>query len=95
MWMFTLQAPNNVIQYSIIGDTNGIQYFYVNPTSGRLSLQRSIVGTGISPFNVSTRLIYPTIYTSILYKIWNEFSFQLVFMKQVMYFTYPAFGEGI
>ena len=51
--MLHLQAPNNVIKYSIVGDGDAVGYFYVHPTEGRITLLRSVLDTGRSVYRVS------------------------------------------
>ncbi|XP_060080745.1 protocadherin Fat 4-like, partial [Ylistrum balloti] len=46
-------TANNRIEYELTGDSTATQYFYVNPSSGEVSLLQSIVGTGVSPFRLT------------------------------------------
>ena len=42
---FPTQAPNNVLSYSITGDSDGQKFFYIHPTDGTISLLKSVYET--------------------------------------------------
>ena len=48
-----LQAPNNAIEFEIIGDEDAGDYFYINPTSGAISLLQSVLETNKNIYRVS------------------------------------------
>ena len=39
---FLLQAPNNVIAYEIVGENEASKYFYINPSTGDITLLQSV-----------------------------------------------------
>ena len=41
------------MRYSLIGDTTAIEYFYVNPTTGVVSIKKPLSATDIATFKVS------------------------------------------
>ena len=50
---FAFQAPNNVLSYSIVGDEPAPKFFFVNPSSGDISLFQSILETDQREYRVS------------------------------------------
>ncbi|KAK0048619.1 protocadherin Fat 4, partial [Biomphalaria pfeifferi] len=49
-------TPFNVDTFSIIGESAALSYFQINPSSGVVSLQQSLVGSGPDSFRVNVRL---------------------------------------
>ena len=49
---FLIQAPNNVITYSLSGDDAILETFFISPTTGELTLQRSVLDDEASQFRV-------------------------------------------
>ncbi|XP_036359005.1 uncharacterized protein LOC115211772 [Octopus sinensis] len=47
-------APNNVISYEIYGEQSALQYFFINPNTGAVSLIKSLVN-GPNQFDVKIR----------------------------------------
>ena len=42
-WQYrSSQAPNNVVTYAIIGEGEAPNYFYINPTTGDITLLQSV-----------------------------------------------------
>ena len=41
------------MRYSLVGDTTAIEYFYVNPTTGVVSIKKPLSATDIATFKVS------------------------------------------
>ena len=49
----SLQAPNNKVEFSIVGEGDAQQYFYIHPTKGDISLLKSVLKTKRSYYRVS------------------------------------------
>ena len=56
---FAFQAPNNVLSYSIVGDEPAPKFFFVNPSSGDISLFQSILETDQREYRVSRGPLLP------------------------------------
>ena len=49
----SLQAPNNKVEFSIVGEGDAQQYFYIHPTKGDITLLKSVLKTKRSYYRVS------------------------------------------
>ena len=50
------QGPNSVITYEILGDDLALDFFRIDPNTGSITLQKSLLETGIKSFEVSSPL---------------------------------------
>ena len=59
MYSFT-QTPFNDHTFSLNGGaSDGLTYFVISPTTGVITLTRSLVGSGPDSFTVSNKMIIP------------------------------------
>ncbi|XP_076458558.1 cadherin EGF LAG seven-pass G-type receptor 1-like [Babylonia areolata] len=54
-----LQAPYNTVTYSVIGDDVAPSFFAVNPSTGVVSVTRSLLGDSTSSYRVSIASYFP------------------------------------
>lgn len=43
-----------MVRYSVVGDGDAVEYFYVHPTDGHITLLKSVLETGRSVYRVCT-----------------------------------------
>ena len=56
--LHTFQKPNNEIEYSISGEGDSPQYFYIHPTQGHITLLKSVLETEKTLYRVTILLLY-------------------------------------
>jgi protocadherin Fat 4 len=49
------QGPNSQVSYSIVGGESALEYFSINPSSGVVTLKKSLVGTQTTRYELSIR----------------------------------------
>ena len=46
------QGPNNKVRYAIVGDSQAMEYFTIDPNLGTIALRKSLVGASTQSYTV-------------------------------------------